>query len=627
VGAVLESLRDFAWIVDESKLLVACNQPLRDYFERQFGARLVPGIASADVLPRERAERMDACYDQALAQGPFVEPWKLADGRTLEIAFNPVIVDGETIGVTAFTRDVTARVRAEDALHSSEAKFRAVVENSYDGILFGDAAANIRYRSPSYKRINGFDDDERVGHSGLETVHPDDVARVREAWKAVLAEPGRSTTLEYRIRHKDGSWRSVETAIQNLLANPAIGEMVIATRDVTERKRLETERDRLREELFQAQKMEAIGRLAGGVAHDFNNILGVVLAGLSALRMEPHTPAPVAEELSGLEQVVMRGADIAKQLLGFARKGHYQVKAVHLRPEVERTCTMFGRTRRDIVVETFVGHDLPAALVDPTQLQQLLLNLLLNAGSAMPDGGRIAVSAEAVTLAPAEADRHGTAPGAFVKLTVADTGSGIGPDVLPHVFEPFFTTRPGEGTGLGLASAHGIVRGHGGAISVASTVGEGTSFAILLPVAPAPPTPDAPAPPPSSRTHPTTVLVVEDEALLRASCTRILQRLGYETLEAATGEEALRVMRDNVARVSLVVLDMRMPGMSGAKTFDALRQLAPDLRVLIVSGFTQEAVATDLLARGGSAFIEKPFDGPTLAAKLAELLPDPSAKR
>ncbi|NTV52032.1 MAG: response regulator, partial [Candidatus Firestonebacteria bacterium] len=390
---------------------------------------------------------------------------------------------------------------------------------------------------------------------------------------------------------------------------------IVAT-DITECKRTEQERTRLQLQLAQAQKLEAIGTLAGGIAHDFNNLLAGILGGLSLLDLElGETGKPHAAILE-MQSLVERGADLTKQLLGFARQGKYHVRPLNLAREIQQTSTVFGRVHKHLVIALELAPNLHAVLMDQTQLTQVLLNLLVNAGQAMPEGGRLLIRAE--DALPGAQDTPPVAAG-FVKLMVADTGSGMDAATQARIFEPFFTTKgPGQGTGLGLASVYGIVKSHGGAIGVESKPGQGTTFTLFLPATDQPVAEEKT--PAAIQRGTGTILVVDDETSIVSVFARLLQKMGYSVLTAPGGEQALEIVRQRGKQVSLVILDLNMPGFNGRQTYDALQAIVPGLKVLLASGFSLDHQAQEILARGGNGFLQKPFNAATLSAKLREIL-------
>lgn len=415
----------------------------------------------------------------------------------------------------------------------------------------------------------------------------------------------------------------VETVTVELVATSSTSteglECRVTVTDITLRKRAEQERTELLQQLVQAQKMEAVGALAGGIAHDFNNILAAILAWLSLLDLEFADVSERHSDIQEMKALVERGAGLTNQLLGFACRGKYDVRALDLAQVVAKTSAMFGRTRKDITIELDFSPGLRAVFMDHTQLDQVLLNLLVNAAHAMPRGGHLILSAENAELTAEEVAPYGAAPGRFVKLVVADTGIGMDAATQARIFEPFFTTkRRGEGTGLGLASVYGILKAHAGIITVKSEVGSGTSFTLYLP------TTDQPLRAAKDATvierGTGTILVVDDEEKVAQVFARLLRKIGYDVLTASGGREAIEIVRQHGKTISLVILDMIMPDMSGSQTYDALLKIAPGLKVLLSTGYTINGQVQEVLDRGCNGFIQKPFDVTTLSAKVREIL-------
>jgi PAS domain S-box-containing protein len=394
--------------------------------------------------------------------------------------------------------------------------------------------------------------------------------------------------------------------------------------EIAERRRTEQERELLQLQLAQAQKMEAVGTLAGGIAHDFNNILAGILGGLALVELDIGGDSQSRKDIQEMKALVGRGTSLTKQLLGFARLGKYDLKPLDLKRVVAKTSAMYGRTRADITIHLDFAPALLAVLMDHSQLEQVLLNLLVNAGQAMPEGGRLDLHAENVDLANEESSRRGIPPGRYVRLLVTDTGSGMDSKTMGRIFEPFFTTKDiGQGTGLGLASVFGIIKNHAGFIGVESEIGKGTSFTLLLPATERPVADD--------RTPETvlvrgtgTVLVVDDEEQVVKVCARLLQKFGYDVLTAAGGRQAVEMVQQYGAKISLVLLDMTMPEMSGRQTYQALQKLMPGIKVLLSSGCSVEGQAQELLDTGCNGFIQKPFDALALSAKVRTILEQPA---
>ena len=399
-------------------------------------------------------------------------------------------------------------------------------------------------------------------------------------------------------------------------ATPQGQECRVVATDITARRHAEAQ-------LAEAQKMEAIGTLAGGVAHDFNNILHGMLGGLSMLE---HRSGEHRAEIQEMKALVERGADLARQLLGFARRGKYDVKPLDLGLVVAKTCETFARTHRHVSIGLELAPALKQVLMDHTQLEQVLLNLLTNADQAMPDGGRISLRAENVVLAQQVARIRGVEPGAFVKLTIIDTGSGMDAATQARIFEPFFTTKaPARSAGLGLASAYGIIGSHGGFITVESQLGFGTTFTLFLPGTDGVDKQELREAATVARVT-GTILIVDDEELILKVCAQLLRTSGYEVLIASSGKRAVELMSKHREGISLVILDLIMPDMNGRQTFEALRAIVPDIKVLLASGFSRGGQAQALLDLGCSGFIQKPFGPRLMLEKLEEILAPPKSK-
>jgi two-component system cell cycle sensor histidine kinase/response regulator CckA len=390
--------------------------------------------------------------------------------------------------------------------------------------------------------------------------------------------------------------------------------------EIAERRRVEQEREELQLQLAQAQKMEAIGTLAGGIAHDFNNILAGILGGLALVELEVEFGSRSKTDIQEMKALVNRGAALTKQLLGFARLGKYDRKPLDLGRVVARTSAMYGRTRPDITIQLDFAPGLLAVHMDHSQLEQVLLNLLVNAGQAMPQGGHLVLHAENADLADEEGALLGVPPGLYAKLMVTDSGSGMDAKTMGRIFEPFFTTKgPGQGTGLGLASVYGIIKNHAGFIGVESELGQGTTFTLLLPATERQVAEDK-TPTPVLQHGTGTILVVDDEAQVVKVCSRLLQKLGYDVLTAPGGKQAIEIVRQYGTKISLVLLDMTMPEVSGRQTYETLKMIVPGVKVLLSSGSSIEGQAQALLDSGCKGFIQKPFDAAALSAKVSEIL-------
>jgi PAS domain S-box-containing protein len=414
------------------------------------------------------------------------------------------------------------------------------------------------------------------------------------------------------VGNKDAGYTTEDVSTISFLADMAW--------EIAERRRGEQEREDLQLQLAQAQKMEAVGTLAGGIAHDFNNILAGILGGLALVDLEVEDGSTSKTDIQEMKGLINRGAELTKQLLGFARLGKYDLKPLDLTRVVTKTSAMYGRAHTDITIQLDFAPGLLAVLMDHSQLEQVLLNLLVNAGQAMPLGGHLLLHAENAELADEEGALMGLPPGLYAKLLVTDTGSGMDARTMGRIFEPFFTTKgPGEGTGLGLASVYGIIKNHAGFIGVESEKGKGTTFTLLLPATERQVAEDK-TPMAVLQRGTGTILVVDDEPQIVKVCGRLLQKFGYEVLTAPGGRQAIEMVRRYGAKISLVLLDMTMPEMSGRQTYETLQKLVPGIKVLLSSGCSIEGQAQELLDSGCNGFIQKPFDAVVLSAMVQDIL-------
>ena len=390
--------------------------------------------------------------------------------------------------------------------------------------------------------------------------------------------------------------------------------------DITRLKEAEEERRNLEKQLLQAQKMEAVGALAAGIAHDFNNLLMGLQGNASLMLAELQESHPHHERLRNIEVYVRKGAELTKQLLGFAKGGRCRVEPVDLNDLVKKSTALFIRTKKEIILHAKYPGDLWSAHIDPGRLEQALLNLYINAWQSMPAGGTLTVSTENFVMNAEMGRAFNVVPGKYVKLCVADTGVGMDQATRERIFEPFFTTKKmGRGSGLGLASVYAIIRNHGGAIEVMSQEGEGTTFRLYLPASDAKPVQKVEAPPEVLKGA-GTVLLIDDEEMIIQVAGEILEKIGYEVLSANSGKEAIDIYKGRSDSIDLVVLDMIMPEMSGTEVFERLKDVDPKVKVLLSSGYAMEGAARGLLKKGCRGFIQKPYNISELSKKVKVVL-------
>ena len=584
------------------------------------------------IHPDDRA-RVHERFQAAAADGRDFEAeyrFRARDGHYLDVLDRGRFVrdaGGRSVRVVGSMADVSERKRGEAVLRESEARHRAVLASAMDAFVSMDHEGRVTEFNPAAERMFGRARADVVGHELAELIIP---PAFRDAHRRGLARylaTGEHALLGGRIevtaQRADGVEFPVELTVTEMRMDgpPAFNAYL---RDLTAQKRAEAARGSLEMQLQQAQKMEAVGRLAGGVAHDFNNLLTVITGRAHMLLSRLKPGEPMHRDVELIQKTSQRAVALTSQLLAFSRKQVVQPRVLELGPLVADLVPMLQRMIGEdveLVVEPVEGTG--RVKVDASQMQQVLMNLAVNARDAMPNGGRIRVSVRDVEVDEAAAlHQSNLPPGPYVALAVGDTGTGMSAETAAHIFEPFFTTKEqGKGTGLGLSTVYGIVEQSRGQIQVQSEVGRGTVFTIHLPRVEEP---LAAGPPADAarrlRTTSRTVLVVDDEPEVLELATEILKRVGYAVLEAADGAAALELARRHEGRIHLLVTDMVMPGISGRDLAERLRALRTALPVLYISGYVQDASARAALAGEHSAFVAKPFTPELLTDRVRELL-------
>jgi two-component system, cell cycle sensor histidine kinase and response regulator CckA len=516
-------------------------------------------------------------------------------------------------------------------LEASEKQYENMVNNSPDLIFTLDESGCFTFVNDQFEKLLGWSREMLLGSRFEAFVHPRDQEKARQLTRPDRYQNGTSCDVQINFRFQKAGHTGHTQACQDVFTAcafmelkaspmhlPAGGErkeikgMYCVARDVSERVNLEAQ-------LRQAQKMEAIGTLAGGIAHDFNNILMGIQGYASLVKTGFDRQSIEFKRLANIDEYVSSGAEMSRQLLGFAQKNSHDPCLINLNFLLKMSAKMFGRTKKDIIIEPMLEKKLWGALVDEGQIKQVLMNLFVNAWQAMPRGGKIIIRSQNVWIEPEQKDTFGFEHGgAFVKITVQDTGIGMDQETMTRIFDPFFTTKErGQGTGLGLAMAYGIIKRHKGMFRVESKPGQGSAFMFFLPAKKA----SVAAKKPLDSTEKIingkgTILLVDDEKGVIEVCSEMLESLGYNVKIAFSGSEAVKIMHADGKKIDLVILDMVMPEMSGLETFDTMRRIQPDVRVLVSSGHNKETEMKTMIKKGCNNFIFKPFDVAMLSGKI-----------
>jgi two-component system cell cycle sensor histidine kinase/response regulator CckA len=528
----------------------------------------------------------------------------------------------QKVGTVVVARDIRERQRAALEIERREQRFRALTENALDTITILDGKGVVTYESPSVGEVLGWEPSELVGTNVFDRVHPDGVGDVRALFDDLIQHAGRRVGSECLLRHGNGHYIVFQFVATNLLAHPAVRGVVLNGRDVTEERYLAAE-------LQQAQKMEAIGRLAGGVAHDFNNILTAIQGNVAIMAEQVGEDSPCAPELEEIRRGADRAGRLTDQLLSFSRRQVVQPEVLDLNEVVEEMRDMLERLIGEgIELVTELDRDPGPIRADRGQVEQVLMNLLVNARDAVGGSGRVEVTTvnDVVTSADARAAEFQLEPGSYVVLGVADDGHGMDEETRARIFEPFFTTKEsGRGTGLGLSTVYGSVRQAGGFIGVRSRPGKGTRFLVYFPRLDRSALAEKREQPRARSGRPVegsgeVILVVEDERPVRKLMARVLERRGYRVLQAENGEEALAIAGESDQTIDLMVADLVMPGLNGREVAERLAEAQPDVAVVFISGYTADEVVRQGIVAGQHEFLPKPFTPDTLVEKVATVL-------
>ena len=534
--------------------------------------------------------------------------------KWIELTAVNLVKDAIVNGVLMNYHDITERNRAEEALRESEEQYRTLMDSLPVAVYRNTPGPEGKFlmANLAFCKMFGFKNEEEVKDFTPASLYQDPKERKEYSDNLIQKEVLKND--ERTLLKRDGT--PVNTSITASVGYGKDGEVShfdSIMLDITETRRLQAQ-------LQQAQKMEAMGTLAGGIAHDFNNLLMAIQGRAAIMLMNKDSSHPDIKHLKGIEDNIESAADLTNQLLGFARGGKYEVRPTDLNELIKKQNRMFGRTKKEITIRGKYEENPWPVEVDRGQIEQVLLNLYVNAWQAMPGGGNLYLETENVTLDEHYVKPFSIEPGRYVKISVTDTGVGMDKAIQEKIFEPFFTTKEMDrGTGLGLASVYGIIKNHGGFINVYSEKGHGSAFNIFLPASEEEVIEEKKSAGDTLRGT-ETVLFVDDEDMIIEIAEELFERLGYKVLTARSGKEAIGIYEENKERIDIVLLDMIMPDMSGSDTYDRMKDIDPKVKVLLSSGYSINGQATEIMDRGCDGFIQKPFKTEELSQKLREIL-------
>ena len=628
--SLVETTSDWIWEVDSKGIYIYASPQVEVLLG--YTSEEVTGKTPFDFMPLEEAMRVGEFFLTIVEEcKPFYNFENInlhKDGRhlILETSGIPVFDDkGDLTGFRGVDRNITERKRAEEQVKREKKRVEQYLDIAGVMLATINADEEIILINKKGCEILGYKEEELIGKNWFDIMLPQ---KIKEEIRGVFRKlmDGDLEPVEFYenfLVTKDGEERLFffhNTIIKD--PNNQITGVLFSGEDMTERKRYEEERKKLQEQLNQVQKMESIGILAGGIAHNFNNILMGIQGRTSLMMMDKDSSESDYEHLKGIEEYIKNAVDLTSDLLGFARGGKYDVKPTDLNTLIKHENRMFGNTRKEIRLYGVYEKDLWTVEADHGQIQQVLLNLYVNAWQAMTDGGDLYIRTENVILDEEDIKPFVVVQGKYVKVSVTDTGAGIDAAIMDKIFDPFFTTKGvGQGSGLGLASVYGIIKNHGGFIKVYSEKGEGTTFNIYLPVSEK----ESEKEMLQRDRHEVqygrgTILLVDDEEMIILVGQAILEKLGYRVITAGSGKDALDLYKKQKGEINLVILDIIMPDMGGSEVFDRLKAINENVNVLLSSGYSINEQATEIMDRGCTWFIQKPFSIKALSIKVREAL-------
>ncbi|MBI4644812.1 MAG: PAS domain S-box protein [Deltaproteobacteria bacterium] len=600
---------DQIMLLDMDQRIVRVNRAAAEYLG--MSPEEAVGCFCYKVLHQAAAPAVSCCFLQSIREGirTQTEFCSLDSRATFLVTVDPLRDrEGKIVGTVHVARDITTLKRAQDELAQSSYFLKEIIESAPLAVAVVNAQGLYTQINRQFLAEYGYSPED-ILHKPYSVIYGSRKERLQLMRE--LQEHGEILSRRVRVKHKDGRIVPTRISIRNLWGSDRelLGSVAMG-RNISDEVNLQ-------KQMEQVQKLEAVATLAGGLAHNFNNLLTVIM-GLANLMMAKIGPDhPFYTDLKEIELQVRAGRELTENLLTFTQDNRFEMRSLAFNELIKGTVDIFARTHRDIQVALDLAPDLPPAEADPSQMQQVLMNLLINAWQAMPQGGKITIRTRPVTVAEWEDPVWELTPGPYASFTVTDNGEGMDEETLERIFEPLFTTKPpGQGTGLGLASVYHITKNHRGAIQVQSRKGQGSTFTIYLPVSQS--LPEVLAPKDSSVIHGEgTILVVDDEPVLRRVASRLLEKLGYQVIQAADGKMAVEIFQERGRQIDLVLMDMIMPGMNGYQTVQHLRALNPQVPIMLCSGYGDgkgKSLPPDV------GYISKPYTLELLSQKVSAAL-------
>ncbi|MFA6411837.1 MAG: PAS domain S-box protein [Syntrophales bacterium] len=623
--ALIDAMHNAAVLMDTEGRILAANKFVAKALEKEL--RELVGDNLYNCLPSDWVPVWTDHLQKVKETGRSSRFERIIDNRYFDNNIHPIFdKEGKLIQIAIFQYEITRYKKAEERIKAEQRFLRQVIDAVPAFIGVRDTDGRYELVNVAVANAYGTTVENMIGKTDGELHLPaDEFERFLNDDREVIQSRTAKYIPEEKITHADGSVHWFSTYKVPLINGKGDSSRILAVAmDRTRLKETEEERKKLQDQLLQSQKMEAIGAMSSGMAHDFNNILMGIQGFISLLLYELSADHPHRNKLENIELYIKRGAELTRQLLGFAQGGKYDVQTTNFNAFLEKSAGMFARTRKEIWIHRHFEEHLWSVEIDQGQMDQVFLNLFINAAQAMTEGGNLYLETRNIVFQENEVKPVGIQEGKYIKISVTDEGAGMEKEVLDRIFEPFFTTKPkGVGTGLGLASAYGIIKNHKGVIHAYSEKGKGTTFNIYLPASDKVIQAEEEQECHLVAAGTETILIVDDEEMNIVVIKEMLEMLGYHIYAAGNGQEALAIYSERGAEIDLVVMDMIMPGIGGGKTFDYLKAINPDVKVILASGYSVNGEARSIMERGCRDFIQKPFQLHDLTGRIRKVLNEP----